>query len=70
MLVAPTSRSARPATFRPEIEVGGEQTTVLVEQLEAVATSRLGEIASHLTPEELWAIDEAILTVLGLRQTH
>lgn len=67
VLVAPTSRSARSATFRPEIEIDGDQTRVLVEHVGAVDASRLGEIAGHLTPEELWGIDEALLTVLGLR---
>ena len=32
VLVAPTSRSAKPASFRPEIDLLGETTRVLVEQ--------------------------------------
>jgi mRNA interferase MazF len=67
VLVAPTSRSARPASFRPEIEVEGRATRVLVEQVGAVDVGRLGHLAGHLTREELWGIDEALLTVLGLR---
>jgi mRNA interferase MazF len=66
VLVAPTSRSARPASFRPEIRVGSEQTRVLVEQVGAVAAGRLGKLLGHLTPEEQWGVDEALLTVLGL----
>lgn len=67
VLVAPTSRSARPASFRPEIDVAGDRTRVLVEQLGAVDATRLGDLAGHLSSEELWGIDEALLTVLGLR---
>ncbi len=67
VLVAPTSQSARSATFRPEIEIDGDRTRVLVEHVGAVDASRLGDIAGHLTPEELWGVDEALLTVLGLR---
>ena len=67
VLLAPTSRSARPATFRPEVDVGGQTTRVLVEQVGAVDTTRLGDLAGHLTPEELWGVDDALLTVLGLR---
>lgn len=63
---APTSRSARPASFRPEITVGDISTRVLVEQLGAVDVSRLGDPAGHLTAAEQWAIDTALLTVLGL----
>src|SRR5512132_778175 len=66
VLVAPTSRSARPASFRPEIEIGGETTRVLVEQLGPVDGTRLGELSGHLTPEELWGVDDALTVVLGL----
>src|SRR5438552_16858784 len=67
VLVAPTSRSARPASFRPEIEVEGEPTRLLVEQVGAVDVRRLGKLSGHLTREELWGVDEALITVLGLR---
>ena len=67
VLVAPTSRSARAASFRPEIEIAGTTTRVLVEQLAAVDAQRLGELAGHLSREELWGIDDALLTVLRLR---
>ena len=66
ILVAPTSRSAKPATFRPEITVDGASTRVLVEQVGAVDISRLGDTASHLTAPEQWAVDAALLTVLDL----
>ena len=65
VLIAPTSRSAKPASFRPEIEVDGSPTRVLVEQVGAIDISRLGELASHLTPQEQWGVDTAFLTVLG-----
>ncbi len=67
VLVAPTSRSARPASFRPEIDLLGESTRVLVEQVGAVDASRLGELVSRVTPDQQWGIDEALMTVLGLR---
>ena len=49
-----------------EIRVGEQSTKVLVEQLGVVDSSRLGEIVGHASPHEMWGIDEAILTVLGL----
>lgn len=67
VLVAPTSRSARSASFRPEVEVLDESTRVLVEQVGAVDVGRLGDLVGHLTREELWGVDEALTTVLGLR---
>lgn len=66
ILIAPTSLSARSASFRPEIEIDGRTTRVLVEQVGAVDASRLGDRIGHVTPEELWGIDEALSTVLGL----
>jgi mRNA interferase MazF len=67
VLVAPTSLSARPASFRPEIDLLGKTTRVLVEQVGAVDASRLGELVGRLSPEQQWGIDEALATVLGLR---
>ncbi len=67
VLVAPTSRSARAASFRPEVEIEGQATRVLVEQVGAVDVARLGKRAGHLSREELWGVDDALLTVLGLR---
>ena len=66
VLIAPTSTSARSASFRPEIELEGTSTKVLVEQMGAVDVNRLGDLAGHLSSEEQWGIDAAILTVLGL----
>jgi mRNA interferase MazF len=66
VLVAPTSTSARSASFRPEIEVDQRVTRVLVEQMAAVDTTRLGDLAGHLTPAEMWGVDSALEAVLDL----
>jgi mRNA interferase MazF len=65
-IIAPTSRSAAPATFRPEIDVAGDTTRVLVGQLRAVDLDRLDEHVGRLAPEEQRAVDEAMELVLGL----
>lgn len=66
VLVAPTSTSARPASFRPELVVDGRTTRVLVEQLGAVDVRRLGAHVGRVTVEQQWQIDAALLTLLGL----
>jgi mRNA interferase MazF len=66
VLVAPTSTSARAASFRPELDIGGERTRVLVEQLGAVDATRLGDQVGRVTIDEQWQIDAALLTVFGL----
>ena len=53
LLVAPTSASARSATFRPEISVAGQTTRVLVEQTAAVDPTRLGSSVGFLSRAEL-----------------
>jgi mRNA interferase MazF len=65
-LVAPTSTGARPATFRPTIELDGTETRVLVEQTTVVDPERLGRSAGRLEADELRAVDEALALVLGL----
>ena len=67
VLVAPTSLSARPASFRPEIELLGDTTRVLVEQVGTIDAGRLGNLVGRVTPAQQWGIDEALTTVLGLR---
>lgn len=66
LLVAPTSTSARPATFRPEVSIAGRLTLVLTEQTTAVDPQRLGESNGHLSFDELRQVDAALHLVLGL----
>ena len=65
-IIAPTSRSAAPATFRPEVLLAGDVTRVLVEQLRAVDLHRLDEHRGLHAPDEQRALDEALELVLGL----
>jgi mRNA interferase MazF len=46
VLVAPTSTSARSASFRPEIEVRGEATKLLVEQVGAMGVAPAGNLST------------------------
>jgi mRNA interferase MazF len=66
VLVAPTSRKASPASFRPEIRLDGTPTRVMVDQLRAVDAERLGRSAGRLDAAELRAVNRALATVLAL----
>jgi mRNA interferase MazF len=66
VLVAPTSRSAPPRSFRPTIDLAGQLTRVLVEQTTAVSVERLGNSAGRLSADELRRLDDALATVFGL----
>jgi mRNA interferase MazF len=65
-LVAPTSRSARPASFRPEVDINGEATRVLAEQTAAIDPQRLGAQVGRLSLRELQQVDAALRLVLSL----
>lgn len=66
VLIAPTSIGAQPASFRPEVHVDGSTAKVLVEQVGAVDSARLGDLVGQLTPEEQWGADTALAVVLAL----
>ena len=66
-IIAPTSTGRRAASFRPEIEISGTKTRVMVEQLTVIdPQSRLGEYAGRLDDAEMRAINAALQSVLAL----
>lgn len=65
-IVAPTSASAAPATFRPEIEIEGQSTRIMVDQLRALDIERLDKLAGRLSAREMVAVDQALALVLDL----
>jgi mRNA interferase MazF len=67
VLVAPTSRSAAPASFRPLIDIAGTPTRVLTDQLRVLDTDAITGSVGYLTRPELEALDDALALVLGLR---
>jgi mRNA interferase MazF len=65
-LVAPTSTSARAASFRPEVHIRDRVTRVLVEQTTAIDPTRLGDQVGHVSHAELRQMDAALRLVLDL----
>lgn len=66
VIVAPTSTRAQPASFRPEIDVTGTRTRVLLDQLRAVDHARLGKRKGRLDAAERRAVDDALGLILDL----
>jgi mRNA interferase MazF len=65
--VIPTSTSAQPANFRPEIELDGERTLLLVDQIRTVDTMYIsGEPIRHLSYSEMERVEAALSHYLGL----
>ena len=67
VVICPTSTSAPPASFHPEIDLGGESTRVLCEMVGAIDARNLGDHVAHLRYDELRAVEDALLLVLGLK---
>ena len=65
-IVAPTSTSAPGRPFRPEIEMNGTKTRVVLDQLTAVDRDRLGDFAGRVDAHEMEHIDTALRGALGL----
>lgn len=66
-LIAPTSTGRRAASFRPEVEINGVNTRVMVEQLAAIdPTVRLGEFAGRLGHADMQAFDIALRAMLAV----
>jgi len=65
-IVAFTSMSARPTSFRPSVIVAGADTMVMCDQLATVDLQRLKEPAGSLTLDEMRRVDEALALVLDL----
>jgi mRNA interferase MazF len=66
VVVCPTSRSAFPASFHPDVTVAEQSTQVLCEMVGAVDARVLGERVGHLSREELHAVEDALLLVLDM----
>ena len=65
--IIPTSTSAQPAVFRPEIEIAGMPTRLLVDQIRSVDIRYIHDEPVHyLTRDESAEVDHAVARYLGL----
>ena len=65
--VVPTSKSAQPAVFRPTLEIAGEVTRLLVDQIRTVDIRFVhGEPVHYLDRSEMAEVEYAVVRYLGL----
>lgn len=65
--VAPTSTSARPFVFRPQVELPSGPTLVLCDALVSIDPERrLGDYVTSLTTDELQGLDQTLRLFLDL----
>jgi mRNA interferase MazF len=67
VVICPTSCSASPASFHPEITLRDQPTQVLCEMVSAVDAGALVERIGYVTVDEQRALDDALQLVLDLR---
>lgn len=65
-IVAFTSTSARPTSFRPSVVIAGGETLVMCDQLAAIDNNRLSDEAGFLSVDEMQRVNEALALVLDL----
>jgi mRNA interferase MazF len=67
VIVAPTSTSAHPYVFRPEVTVLGEQTRLMLDQLRAIDVEKaIGERVGRLSPHEMSEVNRLLRAVLDV----
>lgn len=67
VVAAPTSTGSWTSSFHPEIEINGQRTRVLLEQLQAIDPERrLARKVGRISADEQEAVDRALKLVLGL----
>ena len=65
--IVPTSTSAQPAAFRPALEVNGQETRFLVDQIRSLDTDYIvGDPVRYLERDELAEVEHAVTYYLGL----
>lgn len=66
VLVAPLSSSAQRSSFRPPVEVRGNESLVLADQIQPLDAGRLGRRIGTLSADEMIEVEQAVRKVLGL----
>ncbi len=67
MTVIPTSTSAQPAVFRPDVVIAGRATRILIDQIRAVDTRYVtGELVDYLSRDDMAQVEHGLSRYLGL----
>ena len=69
-VVVPTSTSAQPSLTRPEVEVAGRPTRLLVDQIRTIDTDYIvGDPVDYLTRTDMAELEHTVARYLGLVPT-
>lgn len=65
--IAPTSTSAQPAIFRPDVVVAGRETRILIDQIRTIDSSYVtGELVDYLSRDDMAQVEHGLARYFGL----
>jgi mRNA interferase MazF len=65
--VIPTSTSAQPSVFRPEVVIAGRQTRILVDQIRTIDASYVaGDLLDYLSRDDMAQVEHTLSRYFGL----
>jgi mRNA interferase MazF len=65
--VIPTSTRAGASVFRPTIEIEGQPTLLLIDQIRSIDTDYIGELVGMATGAELEHAEQSLVKYLGIK---
>jgi len=65
--ILPTSTSAQPAVYRPEVVIAGRDTKILIDQIRTIDTGYItGELVDYLSRDDMAHVEHSLSRYLGL----
>jgi mRNA interferase MazF len=64
--VVPTSTSAGASVFRPEVEVNGRRTRLLIDQIRTIDIDYVGDMVDYLARDQMAELEHTLARFLGL----
>ena len=67
MTVLPTSTSAQPSVFRPEVVIAGRETKILIDQVRTIDVSYVaGDLVDYLSRDDMAQVEHSLSRYLDL----
>jgi len=65
--IIPTSSSAQPSVFRPEVVIAGQETKILIDQVRTIDVSYVtGELVDYLSQDDMAQVEHSLSRYFGL----
>lgn len=67
MTIIPTSTSAQPAVFRPDVVIAGRASKILIDQIRTIDTCYVtGELVDYLSRDDMAQVEHSLSRYFGL----